>query len=86
MITARFTNENAASAPKEIIDDTVARLMNSAVRPKKPTSTLPVTGVRKRGCRRKKIGRGRLPSRPIANRIRETLACDAIAHANAPAT
>jgi hypothetical protein len=32
-----LTNENAASAPKLIIDDTVVRLMKSAVRPIAPS-------------------------------------------------
>ena len=86
MITARFTNENAASAPNEIIDATVLRLMNSAVRPNTPTTTFATTGVRYRGCRRANTGFGRLPSRPIANRIRETLAWLAIAQAKQAAT
>src|SRR5215217_4661652 len=86
LITARFTNENAARAPKEIIEETVARLMNRAVSPNRPTIRLAVTGVRYLRCRRKNSGRGRLPSRPMAKRIRDTLAWLAIAHANAPAT
>ena len=40
MITERFTNENAASAPKLIIDDTVVRLMKSAVSPNTPTTSV----------------------------------------------
>src|SRR4051812_16910215 len=86
LITARLTNENAASAPKLIIEDTVARLMNSAVRPNRPTTRFAVTGVRYVGCRRAKNPLGRLPSRPMANRMRATEAWLAIAHANAPAT
>ena len=66
LITARLTNENAASAPKLIIEDTVVRLMTRAVSPIAPTRTLPTTGVRKRGCSQPNTGRGRLPSRPMA--------------------
>jgi hypothetical protein len=44
------------------------------------------TGVQDSGCRRAKTERAREPSRPIANRMRDTLARLAIAHAKQPAT
>ena len=61
--------------------------MNSAERPNAPTMRLAVTGVRYFGSEaREDRARGRLPSRPMAKRMRDTLAWLAIAQAKHPAT
>ena len=84
-MTDRLTKENATRAPKLIIAAASSRLMNSATNETAPTTRMARTGVRKRTLSCPKTRRGRTPSRPMAYRIRDTLACEAMAEAKHPA-
>ena len=85
MITARFTAENANSAPKLIMLATVSRLINSAISENRLTSMIALAGTRFFVTSLPNT-LGNAPSRPMANSTRDTLAWETIAEAKQPAT
>ena len=86
MITARLTAENATSAPKLIIDARVVRSITTASSEISDTRTIAVVGVLYRAESTPNTRRGKIPSRPMLKRMRDTEACEASADPAAPAT
>ena len=86
MITDRLTAENATSAPKLTSAINTVRSIHSATSEITDTTRMANTGVAKRADTYPNTLRGRIPSRPIANRIRDTDACDVSADPTHPAT
>ncbi len=86
MITDRLTAENATSAPKLTSAISTVRSIHSASSEITDTTRIANVGVAKRTETWPNTLRGRIPSRPIANRIRDTDACDVSADPMQPAT